>query len=374
MSALFSPIEIGGVTLPNRIIVSPMCQYSAIEGSANSWHETHLGGLALSGAGLLFTEATSVSADGRITPGDLGIYSNENIDALARVMRVVHNASDIVFGMQLAHAGRKGSSREPWNGGQLIPLEEGGWVPFAPSAVPHAEGERAPAAMTPGDLEQVKREFVEAARRSVEIGFEVLELHCAHGYLLHQFLSPVANHRDDQYGGSLENRMRYPLEIFDAVRATVPGRVPVGIRVSATDWLEHLDIASWRLQDTLEFAAVAERRGCAFMDISSAGISPLQKISVGPGYQVPFAAAVKERVKIPVISVGMITEPAQAEAIIAEGKADCVALARAMLYDPRWPWHAASALGGTVQAAKQYWRSIPSGAGRIFGDVKVGQR
>jgi 2,4-dienoyl-CoA reductase-like NADH-dependent reductase (Old Yellow Enzyme family) len=228
--------------------------------------------------------------------------------------------------------------------------------------------------MTSGDLEQVKREFVEAARRSVEIGFEVLELHCAHGYLLHQFLSPVANHRDDQYGGSLENRMRYPLEIFDAVRATVPGRVPVGIRVSATDWLEHLDIASWRLQDTLEFAAVAETRGCAFMDISSAGISPLQKITVGPGYQVPFAAAVKERVKIPVISVGMITEPAQAEAIIAEGKADCVALARAMLYDPRWPWHAASALGGTVQAAKQYWRSIPSGAGRIFGDVKVGQR
>ena len=339
-----------------------------------SWHDTHLGNLALSGAGMLFTEATSVSADGRITPGDLGIYSDANIDALARLMGIVRDNSDMVFGMQLAHAGRKGSSREPWNGGQLIPLDEGGWVPFAPSAVPHAEGERAPVAMSSDDLKQVKQEFVDAAQRAVELGFDILELHCAHGYLLHQFLSPVANHRDDEYGGSLENRMRYPLEIFDAVRAAVTGRVPVGIRISASDWLEHLDIPSWRIEDSIALAKVAEGRGCAFIDVSSAGISPLQKIAIGPGYQVAFAAAVKQYVKMPVISVGMITEPTQAEDIIAKGNADCVALARAMLYDPRWPWRAAGVLGGTVEAPKQYWRSLPTGVGRIFGDVKVGQR
>ena len=374
MSALFTPIEIGGVTLPNRIIVSPMCQYSAIEGSANSWHDTHLGTLALSGAGMLFTEATAVSADGRITPGDLGIYSADNVKALSRLMRVVRDASDTVFGMQLAHAGRKGSSREPWNGGQLIPLDDGGWVPLAPSALPHAEGERAPAAMTSADLKLVKQQFVNAAEQAVELGFDVLELHCAHGYLLHQFLSPVANHRTDEYGGGRENRMRFPLEVFDAVRAAVIGRVPVGIRISASDWLEHLDIDSWRLEDSIEFAKLAERRGCAFIDVSSGGISALQKIAVGPGYQVQFAAAIKQQVRMPVVSVGMITEPAQAEAIIKDGQADCVALARAMLYDPRWPWHAAQALGGTVQAPKQYWRSLPAGTGRIFGDVKVGQR
>jgi NADPH2 dehydrogenase len=374
MSSLFSSIKLGDTVLPNRIIVSPMCQYSADEGNANSWHQIHLGSLALSGAAVLFTEATAISAEGRITPGDLGIYSSDNISALNKVVQAIRANSHILLGMQLGHAGRKASSQAPWQGGALIALQDGGWIPLAPSALAHAEGEAAPKAMTLADIEQARQDFVSAAKAAVEIGFDLLELHCAHGYLLHQFLSPVANQRTDQYGGSLENRMRFPLEVLRAVRAAVPSAVPVGVRVSSTDWLEHLDMPSWRLEDTIAFSIEAEAAGAAWIDASSGGISPLQKIPVGPGYQVPFAAAIKKKISIPVFAVGMITEPSQAEEIVADNQADCVALARAMLYDPRWPWHAAKELGGVVEGPKQYWRSLPSGSGRIFGDIKVGQR
>ncbi len=374
MSELFSPIQLNNLSLRNRIVVSPMCQYSSTDGNANSWHEIHLGSLAIGGAALLFTEATAVSAVGRITPGDLGLYSDENEASLKKVIAAIRANSDIAFGMQLSHAGRKASSRAPWEGGALIPVDEGGWTPLGPSAMPHGQNETPPAAMTPADLASVKEAFVETASRAVRLGVDVLELHCAHGYLLHEFLSPVSNQRSDDYGGSLENRMRFPLEVLAAVRATVPESVPIGVRVSATDWLEHLDIASWRLEDTLVFAARAEALGAAFIDASSGGISPLQKIPVGPGYQVPFAAAIKDHVKVPVFAVGMITEPQQAEEIVASKKADCVALARAMLYDPRWAWRAAKELKGTVEGPKQYWRSLPGGVGRIFGDITVGQR
>jgi 2,4-dienoyl-CoA reductase-like NADH-dependent reductase (Old Yellow Enzyme family) len=289
-------------------------------------------------------------------------------------LRGLRHNSHMLLGMQLAHAGRKGSSQAPWEGGALIAPEDGGWTPLAPSAVAHAPGEAAPKAMTPDDLEQLKLDFVKAARAAVSLGFDMLELHCAHGYLLHQFLSPVANQRTDQYGGSLENRMRLPLEVLAAVRAAVPAILPVGVRVSSSDWLEHLDLPSWRLEDTIAFSIAAEALGADWIDASSGGISPLQKIPVGPGYQVPFAAAIKKKVSIPVFAVGMITEPQQAEQIIASHEADCVALARAMLYDPRWPWHAARELGGVVEGPKQYWRSLPAGSGRIFGDIKVGQR
>lgn len=374
MSVLFSPIEIGGLELRNRIIVSPMCQYSARDGCATSWHAIHLGSLSLSGAGLLFTEATSVTARGRITYGDLGLYDDATQDALGVIVAGIRENSDIALGIQLAHAGRKGSSGEPWRGGALIPVAAGGWLPEAPSAVPHAAGEAPPEAMTEAALQEVRDAFMASAKRAVELGFQAIELHAAHGYLLHEFLSPVSNQRTDRYGGSLENRMRYPLEIFKAVRSVVPARVPIGVRVSASDWLEHLDIASWTLSDSVAFSLALQALGCSWIDASSGGISPLQKIPVGPGYQVPFARAIKAASAMTVFAVGMITEPKQAERIVSDGDADCVALARAMLFDPRWPWRAAEALHATVAGPKQYWRSLPQGTPRIFGDTSIGQR
>lgn len=374
MGVLFSPIEFGNLKLQNRIIVSPMCQYSARDGCATSWHEMHLGSLAISGAGLLFTEATSVTARGRITPGDLGLYSDDSQAALEKVVRVIRENSDIPIGIQLAHAGRKGSSREPWAGGAQIPLASGGWIAQAPSALPHATGETPPESMSMADLEEVKNAFVASAKRALELGFQAIEMHAAHGYLLHEFLSPVSNQRTDQYGGSRENRMRYPLEIFSAVREATKGSVPVGVRVSSSDWLEHLDSESWRIGDSIAFSLALKALGCAWIDASSGGISPLQKISIGPGYQVPFARAIKDSTAMTVIAVGMITEAEQAERIVSEGSADCVALARAMLFDPRWPWRAAETLKATVAGPKQYWRSLPAGTSRIFGDTAIGQR
>jgi 2,4-dienoyl-CoA reductase-like NADH-dependent reductase (Old Yellow Enzyme family) len=374
MPALFEPIQLGALELPNRIIVSPMCQYSADQGSAGTWHRAHLAGLAIGGAGLLFVEATAVSAQGRITPGCLGLYSDANEEALADVVRNVRAVAPIRFGIQLAHAGRKGSSAAPWDGGALIALEDGGWVTLAPSAQPHAEHERVPRAMTLEDLKACRRDFVLSAERAVRLGFEAIELHSAHGYLLHQFLSPVSNHRTDAYGGSLENRMRFPLEIFDALRAAVPERIPVGVRISASDWLDDSGSPSWTLDQSIVFARELETRGCSFIDVSSAGISPRQKIAVGPGYQVPFAAAIRRATTLPTIAVGMITQPRQAQEIIESGAADAVALARAMLYDPHWAWRAASELGGVVAGPRQYWRSLPSGSGRIFGDIRIGMR
>lgn len=370
MSVLFSPIALRGVTLPNRVVVSPMCQYSSQDGQANEWHIMHLGSLALSGASMLCTEATAVEAIGRITPGDLGLYDDATEAALKPVLAAIRKHSKVAVTMQLAHAGRKASSREPWNGGQQIPLADGGWVADAPSALPHKESEAAPRAIDDAGLKRIRDAFAATARRAVRLGIDAFEIHGAHGYLLHQFLSPIANRRTDRYGGSLENRMRFPLEVFDAVRAAVPDGTPVGVRVSATDWVD----GGWDLEQTIAFAQELKKRGVDWIDVSSGGVSPLQKITLGPGYQVPFAAAVKQATGLPTIAVGLITEAKQAEDIVASGKADMVALARGILYDPRWAWHAAAELGGTVSAPPQYWRSQPSSQKMLFGDTTFGAR
>jgi NADPH2 dehydrogenase len=272
--------------------------------------------------------------------------------------------------IQLAHAGRKASSHTPWDGGQLIPVGEGGWRPEGPSAIPHKEAETPPLAFDAAGLARVRDAFVAAAKRSERLGIDAIEVHAAHGYLLHQFLSPIANHRTDRYGGTLENRMRFPLEVFDAVRAAVPPDKPVGVRVSATDWVE----GGWDLDQTIAFARELKTRGVDWIDASSGGVSPLQKIALGPGYQVAFAEALKLATGLPTIAVGLITEARQAEDIVASGKADMVALARGMLYDPRWPWHAAAELGGTVSAPPQYWRSQPSTQKALFGETRFGAR
>jgi 2,4-dienoyl-CoA reductase-like NADH-dependent reductase (Old Yellow Enzyme family) len=374
MPRLFDPIALRSLTLPNRIVVSPMCQYSAVDGDATDWHMAHLGSLALSGAGLLCVEATAVTPEGRITPGDLGLYSDGNEKALGRVVETIRSASPIPLAIQLAHAGRKGSSHAPWDGGKLVPTERGGWQPVAPSAVPHAADEPAPRAFGLDELPRLRDAFAESARRAARLGFDAIELHCAHGYLLHEFLSPVSNRRDDAYGGSLANRMRFPLEVFEAVRAAFPADRPVGVRVSATDWLEGVETESWTVESTVEFGQALKQRGCDWLDVSSGGISPRQKIVPGPGYQVPFAEIVRTETGLPTIAVGLITEPRQAEAIVEGGRADMVALARAFLYDPRWPWHAAAVLGGTVYGPRQYWRALPREAGPIFGNITFGQR
>lgn len=369
MSQLFSPVQLGPVALDNRVVISPMCEYSAQDGCANDWHMIHLGHLALSGAGLLIVEATAVEPIGRITPGDIGLYSDETESALAPVVRAIRRYAPIRLGIQLGHAGRKASSHTPWNGGAQIPLEEGGWLAEAPSAVPHKDGELPPRALDLAGLARVKQAFVDSARRADRLGFDVIELHAAHGYLLHQFLSPVANRRDDAYGGSLENRMRFPLEVFEAVRAAVPGRA-LGVRVSATDWVPQ----GWDVGQTVQFGQALKVRGCDFIDVSSGGVAVQQQIPLAPGYQVPFAAQVRREVGMPTITVGLITEPRHAEAIVAEGQADMVALARGILYNPRWPWHAAAELGAQVKAPRQYWRSQPHGEKGLFGDVRIGQR
>jgi len=369
-SALFSPIRLRDLALPNRIVVSPMCQYSAEDGSATDWHLIHLGHLSLGGAALLFVEATGVEAIGRITPGCLGLYSDENERALGRVVAAIRRHSPIALGIQLAHAGRKASSALPWRGGQLIPPDRGGWRPVAPSAVTITPEEPAPVALDRAGLTRIREAFVSSARRAERLGFEAIELHSAHGYLLHEFLSPIANRRADEYGGARENRMRFPLEVFDAVREVWPAGKPLGVRVSSTDWIE----GGWDIEDSVAYAAELKRRGCDWIDCSSGGVSPLQRIPLGPGYQVPFARRVRAEVGITTIGVGLITDVAQAEEIVASGAADMVALARGMLYDPRWAWHAAATLGAEVHAPQPYWRCPPREAGRIFGDTKVGQR
>jgi 2,4-dienoyl-CoA reductase-like NADH-dependent reductase (Old Yellow Enzyme family) len=371
MPALFQPLQIGPLELENRIVIAPMCQYSATDGNATDWHLIHLGHLALSGAGLLIIEATAVLEDGRITAGDLGLYSDANEAALARVIAAIRANSPIRLGLQLAHAGRKASSQAPWDGGQQIALgAPGAWQAVAPSALPHAPGEEAPRALDAAGLDRVRAGFAAAARRAACLGIEALELHCAHGYLLHEFLSPIANQRSDEYGGSLENRMRFPLEVFDAIRAAFPADRPVWVRVSATDWVP----GGWDLDSSVAFAQALKARGCAAIHVSTGGVSPQQKIPLEPGYQVPHARRIKAEVGLPTIAVGLITEAEQAESIVASGDADAVGLARAMLYDPRWPWHAAAALGATVHAPKQYWRSQPREFKALFEGARIGQR
>ena len=371
MSKLFSPYTIGFLELSNRIAIAPMCQYSAADGLPTDWHTIHLGNLALSGAALLIIEATAVTPEGRISPDDLGLWSDAHFQALRPVIQAIRNHSPIKIAVQLAHAGRKASSEVPWEGGaNIAPDQPRGWQTVAPSSLPHADGETVPLALDRQGLQRIKDGFVDAARRAHALGLDAIELHGAHGYLLHQFLSPLANRREDDYGGALENRMRYPLEVFSAVRAAVPREMTVGMRISATDWVE----GGWDIEQSVRLAHELKRLGCDFIHVSSGGVSPAQQIPVGPGYQIDFAARIKQETGLPTIGVGLITEAKQAEEILQQDQADVVALARAMLYDPRWPWHAAAELGDQVFAPPQYWRSQPREHKALFGETRLGQR
>lgn len=354
MAKLFEPLAIGGMSIANRIVIAPMCQYSAEDGCMTDWHLMHLGQLAISDAGVLTIEASAVVPEGRITYADVGLYDDASEAAMARVLSAVRQWSDIPVAIQLAHAGRKASTARPWEGGgQIAPDAVNGWQTVAPSALPFLDAENAPLALDRDGLDRIRTAFADAAVRAARLGIDAIQLHAAHGYLLHQFLSPLSNRRGDEYGGSLENRMRFPLEIFDIVRDAFGG--PVTVRVSGTDWVE----GGWSIDETIVFAQALEARGCAAINVSSGGLHPTQQIALAPGYQVSLARQVKDAVTMPVIAVGLITDPAQAEAIVAGGDADAIAIARAALYDPRWPWHAAAALGATIAVPPQYERSEP---------------
>ena len=368
---LFSPFKLRKLTLANRIVVSPMCQYSAVDGCATDWHIVHWGQLLESSAGMFTIEATAVSAIGRITYGCLGLYDDACEKAIGERLAIVRaNAPSMPVAIQLAHAGRKGSSQVPWEGGQLIPADQGGWKPVAPSAIPQLAHEPPPAALDMAGLAKIKGEFVDAARRASRLGLDAIELHCAHGYLFHEFLSPLSNRRDDAYGGPFDNRVRFPLEVFAALRDVWPQDKPMGARISATDWVD----GGWTIEDSIALAQRLKAAGCDWIDTSSGGISPAQKIPLGPGYQVPLARTIRSATLMPTIAVGLITDAKQAEAIIASGDADLVAMARAMLWNPRWPWHAAVILGAQVHAPQQYWRSAPREAANVIADAKLGMR
>jgi len=364
VSQLFSSIPFGPVTLPNRIVIAPMCQYSAQDGQASDWHTIHLGNLAQSGAGLLILEATAVEPRGRISWADLGLWDDATEQALGTVLASVRRWSSMPIGVQLAHAGRKASTQRPWEGGGQIPADQpNGWETVAPSAQPFHARNPAPHALDEAEIAGIVQAFADSARRAERLGLELIEIHAAHGYLLHQFLSPLSNTRTDGYGGSLPNRLRLLVEVFDAVRAAVSDKVAVGVRISASDWVP----GGWDVEQSETLALVLESRGCHFLHVSSGGLDERQKIEVGAGYQVPFAAAIKARIKrMPVIAVGMITEPEQAESILRHNHADAIALARGILYDPRWPWHAAAALGDSVEPAPQYLRCEPRDARGVF--------
>jgi 2,4-dienoyl-CoA reductase-like NADH-dependent reductase (Old Yellow Enzyme family) len=360
---LFSPLRLGSLELPNRIVIAPMCQYSAEEGCMTDWHVIHLGHLALSGAAVLTIEATAVTAEGRITYADTGLYSDDCERAMSRVLQSVRRWSNISLAVQLAHAGRKASTEVPWKGGrQIAPDQPHGWQTVAPSANPFQADESAPISLDRDGLRDIRNAFAEAAKRAARMGLDAVQIHGAHGYLLHQFLSPLSNKRDDDYGGSLENRIRFPLEVFEAVRAAFSSERPVTMRLSGTDWAE----GGWTIDETVAFSKVLEQRGCSAIHVSSGGLTSAQRIPIGPSYQVPLSRAVKAAVNIPVIAVGLITEFEQAEAIIGTGDADLIALARAILYNPRWPWHAAAHFAARVSAPSQYLRSQPRQFPNLF--------
>ena len=356
MATLFTPIRVGNVELANRIVIAPMCQYSAVDGCMTDWHLIHLGHLALSGAALLTIEATAVMPEGRITYADVGLWSDETEEAIGWTLESVRHWSRMPIAIQLAHAGRKASSEVPWKGGgHFAPDHPNGWQTVSASAVPYDKGWHTPRALDAEGLDRVRSAFADAARRAARLGIDAIQLHGAHGYLLHEFLSPLSNRRDDEYGGSLENRMRFPLEVFDAVRAAFPAERSVSMRVSGTDWAE----GGWDIEQTVAFARALEEHGCSAVHVSSGGLTPHQKIPLGPSYQVPLARAVKQATSMPVVAVGLITEFEQAEAIVSTGDADIIALARAILFNPRWPWHAAAHFGARIRAPNQYLRSQP---------------
>jgi 2,4-dienoyl-CoA reductase-like NADH-dependent reductase (Old Yellow Enzyme family) len=349
---LFESLKIRRIEFRNRIFVSPMCEYSSRDGLPNDWHMVHLGSRAVGGAGLVLTEATAVSAVGRISPADTGLWNGAQVDAWRPIVRFVREQG-AVPGVQLAHAGRKASTKVPWEGSGPVPAAEGGWQTVAPSAIPFDAGYPAPHALTAAELDAVAGEWTAAARRARAAGFDVIELHMAHGYLLHQFLSPLSNQRTDEYGGSLENRMRFPLRVARAVRAAWPDDLPLLARISATDWTE----GGWDLEQSVVLSAALRDAGVDLIDCSSGGNVPHAKIPAGPGYQVPFAERIRRDVHIPTGAVGLITEAEQANAIIAEGKADAVVMARELLRDPYFPLRAAKQLGVEVRWPNQYLRA-----------------
>ena len=353
-AALLSPFELRSVRCDNRIVVSPMCQYSAEDGSASDWHLMHLGKFAISGAGLVIIEATHVEPIGRITHGCLGLYSDANEAALARVVAFCKRYGTARIGMQVSHSGRKGSARLPWEGrGAPLKPEEGAWETISASAIPFDTAWPAPRALDAAGLAAARDAHVDTVRRALRVGIDVIEAHIAHGYLLHSFLSPLANVRTDAWGGSLANRMRFPLEVFAAIRAAWPDDKPMGVRLSATDCME----GGWTLAETLVFAQELKRLGCDYITASTGGLSPRQKIPLGEGHQVEFADAIRRATGMPTMAVSMIYDPHHANRIIAEAQCDFVALARGMLTDPHWAWHAAAALDGEVRFPPQYIRA-----------------
>jgi 2,4-dienoyl-CoA reductase-like NADH-dependent reductase (Old Yellow Enzyme family) len=352
MSHLFQPLTLRGLTLPNRIAVSPMCQYQSKDGLANDWHLVHLGGLAQGGAGLVFTEAAAVLPEGRISPQDLGIWNAVQAEALAPIVRFI-KSQGAVPGIQLAHAGRKGSTFTPWKGSGSVPIAAGGWTPTAPSALPFDTTWTVPTALDEAGIVAVIDAFMDAARRALAAGFQVIEVHAAHGYLLHQFLSPLSNQRQDAYGGSFENRTRLVREVVGALRCILPEELPLFVRISATDWAE----GGWDLDQSVALSKELQALGVDLVDCSSGGLVPHQKIILGPGYQVPFAARIRAEAGIATGAVGLITEPEQAEQILVEGSADIVLLARELLRNPRWPLHAAQVLGSETTWPASYTRA-----------------
>lgn len=353
MSRLFEPFTLRGVTLRNRIGVSPMCQYSSTQGLANDWHLVHLGSRAVGGAALVMVEATAVEARGRISPHDMGLWGDEHIEPLARVVRCVE-AHGAVAGIQIGHAGRKAGTARPWEGGRPLPDADGGWQPIAPSPIPFSQGHRTPTAMTLGDLAELRRAFVAAAKRALAAGFRWLELHGAHGYLLHGFLSPLSNQRADAYGGSFDNRIRFVLETASDVRAAWPEALPLAVRLSCTDWVD----GGWALDESVELSRRLKGVGVDLIDCSSGGSAPQVRVPVAPGYQVEFAERVRAGARLPTAAVGLITEPAQAEAIVASERADLVLLGRALLREPYWPIRAARELNAPPPIPSQYLRAF----------------
>jgi 2,4-dienoyl-CoA reductase-like NADH-dependent reductase (Old Yellow Enzyme family) len=373
LSHLFSEFTLtsprGPLTLANRAVIAPMCQYSAHEGQASDWHLMHWGNMLNSGAAMFIIEATGVTPAGRITPLCLGLWDDTTAAALDdKLNRARRLAPHMPVCIQLAHSGRKGSSAVPWQGGQLIDAAQGGWAVQGPSALPQLPQEPPPGELSVAGMAAIKDAFVKAAERAAAIGVDAIELHGAHGYLMHQFLSPIANQRADAYGGNFAGRTRFPMEVFQAVRAVFQGSL--GMRLSASDWVE----GGWTPEETADFSLQLKLAGADFVHISSGGVSPQQKIVLGPDYQVPFAKLVKQKTNMPTIAVGLITTPQQAEDILVRGDADMVAMARAFLYKPRWVWEAAAALNGHVQASPQYWRCMPREAQTIFDSVQMGQR
>ena len=350
--ALFEPLALRGVELKNRIVVSPMCQYSSTDGLADEWHLVHLGSRAIGGAALVMTEATAVTPEGRISPADLGIWSDAHVEGLRRCTRFIREHGALA-GIQLAHAGRKASTAAPWLGGGHVPGESGGWRPVAPSPAPFRPGDPPPRALDRAEIAAVIDGFAAAARRALTAGFQVVELHAAHGYLLHEFLSPLSNHRDDEYGGSLDNRVRLVLEVTRAVRDVWPADLPLFVRISATDWAD----GGWDLEQSIELCRRLAPLGVDLVDCSSGGLVPGVRIPSGPGYQVGFAERIRREAGIPTGAVGLITSPEQADAIVAAGRADVVFLARQLLRDPYWPLRAAKALGVPAPWPVQYLRA-----------------